>query len=66
LDKTLRLKDLRIDLDRRGRTLLPFCLFEPNALRRTEEEMIVAGHRQNFSLDGESNPSFPCLLTIHR
>jgi dGTPase len=54
LDKTLRLKDLRIDLDRKEEERFsPFACLSRNALRRTEEEMIVAGHRQNFSLDGD-------------
>jgi len=54
LDKTVRLKDLKIDLDRKEEERFsPFACLSRNALRRTEEEMILAGHRQNFSLDGD-------------
>ncbi len=54
MDKTVRLKDLKIDLDRKEEERFsPFACLSRNALRRTEEEMILAGHRQNFSLDGD-------------
>jgi dGTPase len=54
LDKTVRLKDLRIDLDRKEEERFSaFACLSRNALRRTEEEMILAGHRQNFSLDAD-------------
>jgi len=54
LDKTVRLKDLKIELDRReeGR-LSPWACLSRNALRKTDEEMIHEGHRQNFSLDAD-------------
>lgn len=54
MDKTVRLKDLKIELDRReeGR-LSPWACLSRNALRKTDEEMIHAGHRQNFSLDAD-------------
>jgi dGTPase len=54
LDKTLRLKDLRVDLDRKEEERFsPFACLSRSALRRTEEEMILAGHRQSFSLDSD-------------
>jgi dGTPase len=54
LDKTVRLKALRTELDRKEEERLsPFACLSRNALRRTEEEMILAGHRQNFSLDAD-------------
>jgi len=54
LDKTARLKHLRLDLEKKEEERLsPFACLSRNALRRTEEEMILAGHRQNFSLDAD-------------
>ncbi len=54
LDRTVHLKDLRVDLDRKeGERFSPFACLSRNAMRRTEEEMILAGHRQNFSLDAD-------------
>jgi len=54
LDKTVRLKSLRVGLDRNEEEhFSPFACLSRNALRRAEEEMILAGHRQNFSLDGD-------------
>ena len=54
MDKTARLKDLRTDLDRREEERFsPFACVSGNALRRTDEDMIRAGHRQNFSLDAD-------------
>jgi len=52
LDNTVRLKDLKTDLDRKEEERFsPFACLSRNALRRTCEERVLAGHRQNFSLD---------------
>lgn len=54
MDKTVRLKDLKSELDRKEEERFsPFACLSRNALRRTEEEKILAGHRQNFSLDAD-------------
>jgi dGTPase len=54
LDKTVHLKHLRLDLDKKEEERLsPFACLSRNAVRKTEEEMILAGHRQNFSLDAD-------------
>jgi len=54
LDKTVRLKALKTELDRKEEERFsPFACLSRTALRRTEEEMILAGHRQNFSLDSD-------------
>ena len=54
LDKNTRLKDLKTDLDRKEEERFsPFACLSRNAMRRTDEEMILAGHRQNFSLDAD-------------
>jgi dGTPase len=54
LDKAVRLKDLKTELDRKEQERLsPFACLSRNALRRANEEMILAGHRQNFSLDAD-------------
>jgi dGTPase len=54
LDKTVRLKDLKTELDtREEERLSPWACLSRHALRETEEEMILAGHRQNFSLDAD-------------
>jgi dGTPase len=48
------LKDLKAELDRKEEERLsPFACLSRNALRKTSEEMILAGHRQNFSLDAD-------------
>ena len=54
LDRTVQLRDLKTRLDlKEEERLSPFACFSRNALRRTSEEMILAGHRQNFSLDAD-------------
>jgi dGTPase len=54
LDKTVRLKDLKTQLDQKEEERFsPFACLSRDALRRTNEEMILAGHRQNFSLDAD-------------
>jgi dGTPase len=54
LDKMAHLKGLKTDLDRKEEERLsPFACLSRNALRKTDEEMILAGHRQNFSLDAD-------------
>jgi len=54
LDKTVRLKDLRTQLDRKEEARFsPFACLSRDAMRMTDEEMILAGHRQNFSLDSD-------------
>jgi dGTPase len=48
------LKDLKTDLDRKEEERFsPFACLSRNALRRTGEERVLAGHRQNFSLDAD-------------
>jgi dGTPase len=54
LDKTVRLKDLKTELDRKEeKRLSSFACLSRDAVRRTDEEIIFAGHRQNFSLDAD-------------
>lgn len=54
MDKTVRLKDLKTELDRKEEERLsPFACLSRNALRKTDEERVLAGHRQNFSLDAD-------------
>jgi len=54
VDKTARLKELKTELDRREEERLsPWACLSRSALRKTDEEMIHAGHRQNFSLDAD-------------
>jgi len=54
LDKTVRLKDLRTQLDRKEEARFsPVACLSRDAMRMTDEEMILAGHRQNFSLDSD-------------
>jgi dGTPase len=54
LDKTIRLRDLKTQLDQKEEERFsPFACLSRNALRRANEEMILAGHRQNFSLDAD-------------
>ena len=54
MDKSVRLKNLKTELDRKEEERLsPFACLSRNALRKTDEEMILAGHRQNFSLDAD-------------
>jgi dGTPase len=46
------LNKIRDELDRReGERLSPWACLSLNALRRKEEDNIIKGHRQNFSLD---------------
>ena len=53
-NKRVHLKDLKIDLDsKEEERLSPRACLSRQALRKTEEEMILAGHRQNFSLDAD-------------
>jgi len=52
LNKRKNLKKIKDKLDREeGKRLSAQACLSPHALRRKEEENIVAGHRQNFSLD---------------
>jgi len=45
---------LRTELDRKEEARFsPFACLSRDALRMTDEEMILAGHRQNFSLDAD-------------
>ena len=47
-----RLLDIRRKLDEKERVILsPWACFSCNAVRRREEDQILLGHRQNFSLD---------------
>jgi dGTPase len=47
-----RLLDIRRELDEKEREILsPWACFSCNAVRRREEDQILLGHRQNFSLD---------------
>jgi dGTPase len=52
LDKREILKDIKSRLDDREEDRFsPWACFSRQALRRREEEHIILGHRQNFSLD---------------
>jgi dGTPase len=54
LHKGARLKEVREDLDNREEQMLsPWACPSRKALRRQEEEMVIEGHRQNFSLDAD-------------
>ena len=47
-----RLLDIRQELDEKEQEILsPWACLSRNAVRRREEERILRGHRQNFSLD---------------
>ena len=49
-----RLLDIRRKLDKKEREILsPWACFSSDAVRRKNEERILRGHRQNFSLDGD-------------
>jgi dGTPase len=52
LNNSIILNQIRDELDRReAERLSPRACLSFNALRRKEEEQIIKGHRQNFSLD---------------
>jgi dGTPase len=52
LNKSKILNNIRDELDRREEAnLLPWACLSLNALRSKEEDNIIKGHRQNFSLD---------------
>jgi dGTPase len=54
LSKDDRLRELRVRLDEEERKRLsPYACFSREALRQNEEERVLAGHRQSFSLDGD-------------
>jgi dGTPase len=54
LSKSERLRELRVRLDdQEGERLSPFACFSREAVRQHEEEKVLAGHRQSFSLDGD-------------
>lgn len=54
MDKVVHLKDLKTALDEKeGERFSPFACLSSDALRKKEEERILAGHRQNFSLDAD-------------
>ena len=54
MSKGTRLRELRLRLDEEERKRLsPYACFSREAVRQNEEEKVLAGHRQSFSLDGD-------------
>jgi dGTPase len=54
LSKGDRLRELRVQLDEEERKRLsPYACLSREAVRQNEEERVLAGHRQSFSLDGD-------------
>ena len=54
MNKRDLLKGIRVDLDvMEEARLSPYACLSSQAVRRKEEENILMGHRQNFSLDAD-------------